>query len=80
MFTSCTNLICGKPNEKEKEFMDSLNIAYKDLFIGQPVPCYPGYYELRLKTDIDSTMLVYLDSIFKKKDITSFWFMIKMGN
>ena len=67
LFTSCTQIICGAPLSEEKEFMDSLNMVYQNEFIGNTTPCYPGYYELHLKTDLDSTRLLYLDSLLKTK-------------
>ena len=67
LFSSCTQLFCGKPQGEEKVFMDSLNSVYKDVFVGKPTPCFPGYYELHLKTELDSTTMMYLDRLLQSK-------------
>ena len=67
IFSSCTQIICGTPQGEEKVFMDSLNSVYQDVFVGQPTLCYPGYYELHIKTELDSTRLLHLDSLLKTK-------------
>ena len=76
---SCTRIICGEPKGSEKELMDSLNLVYKDVFISNPAPCYPGYYEIYLNTRIDSLTFKHLDSLLKTKGFNELLVYDKSG-
>jgi hypothetical protein len=52
-----TKKMCGEPEGKEKVFIDSLNVFYTNRLIIKQVPCYPGYIQANLQTDISKEIL-----------------------
>lgn len=53
-FGSCTEIVCGKPSGKQKQFIDSINQVNEGVFVGNQKSCFPGMFELHLKIDIDN--------------------------
>jgi hypothetical protein len=56
---------CGEPVGVQKKFIDSLNRKHRMVLIAKQVPCYPGYLEVRCKTDVSEFVLNDIDSTAK---------------
>lgn len=50
--------------------MDSINIANRERLYGEPVPCYPGFYQINLRTEVDSNYLDEVEKILDKNGFT----------
>ena len=61
-----TKKMCGEPKGEMKVLMDSINNANKERFLSKPVPCYPGYYQINLITEIDPSYLDEVEQVLKK--------------
>ena len=63
---SAINKFCGEPVGYEKIFFDSINDKYGNAMHAQPVPCYPGYFQIDLKVDFDSLTVNYFEKMLKR--------------
>jgi hypothetical protein len=57
-----TKKMCGEPEGKEKAFLDAVNVKYANRLVIKQIPCYSGYIQTNLKTDVSNAVL---DSIEK---------------
>lgn len=67
---SCDSTIekfCGEPKGDEKIFVDALNVKYGGIMLAKPIPCYPGYFQIDLKVEVDSVIINYFDRILRER-------------
>ena len=70
LISSCdflTNKVCGDPLVKTTVLADSLNQKYKDILVASAVPCFPNYFQINLKKEVDQTTIDHLYITIKNK-------------
>lgn len=75
-----TTKICGEPEGKEKVFIDSINVIYKNRLVIKPVPCYPGYIQANLKADVSNETLDSIQIACRPYQWIEFLVYDKKGN
>ena len=72
--------MCGEPEGEQKVFIDSLNVFYANRLVIKQVPCYPGYIQANLKTDITKEILDSIEVACKENQWAEFLVYDKEGN
>lgn len=83
LISSCdwlTKKACGEASGRDKEFFDSLNVAFKDSLVIDAMPCYPGFTEAHLKMDIDSVRIEAIWKIVQEEGFVDLFVYDKDGN
>lgn len=75
-----TKKMCGEPEGREKVFIDSLNLVYLNRLIIKQVPCYPGYIQANLKTDVSKEILDNIEIACRKYQWIEFLVYDKNGS